>query len=84
VGEAEARAYLERWGLLRPELAAHVIRYLNEPTSRSYIIAYPAGHELCSAYVGGRPERFAELLSTQVRVGDLKSATAAGPGGSAP
>ena len=49
--EAEVRAYLERWGLMSPELAAHMIRFLNEPTSRTYIITYPAGRELCRAYV---------------------------------
>ena len=54
--EAEVRAYIERWGLLNPELSAHVlIRFLNEPTSRSYVVNYPAGRALCDAYVGGRP-----------------------------
>src|SRR5438034_5602820 len=52
-GEAETQAYLERWGLTTPELAAHLIRFLTEPTSRSYIITYPAGRELCRAYVAG-------------------------------
>src|SRR5688500_5215226 len=33
--EAEAHAYLARWGLMNPKLAAHVIRFLTEPTSRS-------------------------------------------------
>ena len=69
--EAEAQAYLERWGLLNPELAAHVIRFLTEPTSRTYIVTYPAGRELCRAYVAGEPERFRRLLTEQVRVRDL-------------
>ena len=69
--EAETRAYLERWGLRNPKLAAHVIRFLNEPTSRTYVLTYPAGRELCRAYVAGNPERFRRLLTAQVRVGDL-------------
>ncbi|OLB80983.1 MAG: hypothetical protein AUI14_04805 [Actinobacteria bacterium 13_2_20CM_2_71_6] len=69
--EAEVHAYLERWGLMTPELAAHLIRFLHEPDSRSYIISYPAGRELCRSYVGGEPERFRRLLTEQVRVRDL-------------
>jgi hypothetical protein len=33
--EAEAQVYLERWALMSPNLAAHVIRFLREPTSRT-------------------------------------------------
>jgi hypothetical protein len=72
--EAEARAYLERWGLMSPELAAHMIRFFNEPTSRTYVITYPAGRELCRAYVADDPERFRRLLTEQVRVRDLLEA----------
>ena len=72
--EAETQAYLERWGLMTRELAAHVIRFLNEPTSRSYMITYAAGRELCRSYVAGEPWRFRRLLTEQVRVGDLLAA----------
>jgi hypothetical protein len=72
--EAEARAYLERWGLRNQELAAHLIRFLNEPTSRSYMVTYAAGHEVVSSYVAGEPERFRRLLTEQVRVRDLLEA----------
>ena len=65
---------MERWGLLNPEVAAHVIRFFKEPTSRTYVMTYPAGRELCSAYVAGDPERFRRLLTEQVRVGDLLAA----------
>ncbi len=75
--EAEVRAYLERWGLMTPELAAHLIRFFGEETSRTYAITYPAGHELCRAYVAGELERFRHLLSEQVRVGDLLTASSA-------
>ena len=72
--ERDARAYLRRWGLLSSDLAAHLIRFLTDPASRSYVISYPAGFELCSAYVAGDPGRFRRLLTEQVRVRDLVAA----------
>ena len=69
--DTEAQEYLERWSLIGPELAAHVIRFLREPASRSYILSYAAGRELCLAYVDGDPARFRCLLTDQIRVGDL-------------
>ncbi|HEX2110501.1 MAG TPA: hypothetical protein VHF67_03010 [Gaiellaceae bacterium] len=72
--EAEAQAYLERWALITPQLAAHMIRFVTEPTSRTYVLNYSAGRELCRSYVGGKPERFRRLLSEQVRVRDLVEA----------
>jgi len=74
VSEAETQAYLERWGLMDAKLSAHVLRFLREPTSRTYILTYAAGRELCDSYVGGEPERFRRLLTEQVRVGDLLEA----------
>jgi hypothetical protein len=73
--EMEVRAYLERWGLLTPEMAAHLIRFLEEPTSRTYIITYLAGREHCRAYVAGDRARFRRLLTEQVRVAELLAAT---------
>jgi hypothetical protein len=72
--EAEVHAYLERWGLLSPKLADHLVRFLTEPTSRTYVMTYPAGGELCRSFVAGRPERFRHLLTEQVRVRDLLEA----------
>lgn len=77
-GEAEVRAYLERWGLMSPELSAHMIRFFSEPGSRSYVLTYPAGRELCRAYVAGDPARFRSLLTEQVRVRDLLDAASSG------
>ena len=48
-----------------------MIRFLTAPTSRTYILTYSAGLELCSAYVAGDPARFRRLLAEQVRVSDL-------------
>jgi hypothetical protein len=72
--EAEVHAYLERWALMTPEWTAHVVRFVTEPTTRTYILTYPAGRELCRAYVAGEPERFRRLLTEQVRVRDLLDA----------
>jgi hypothetical protein len=69
--EDEVRAYIERWALEPPEITAHIIRFFKEPTSRTYVINYPAGLELCRSYVAGDPARFRTLLTEQVRVGDL-------------
>jgi len=69
--EAETQAYLERWGLMTPKFAAHLIRFFTAPTSRTYIVTYPAGRELCHSYAAGEPERFRHLLTEQVRVRDL-------------
>ncbi len=72
--EDEVLAYLERWGLMTSQLSAHLIRFFNEPTSRTYVITGIAGGALCHAFVAGRPERFRRLLTEQVRVSDLVDA----------
>lgn len=72
--QAEAQAYLEQWGLMTARLAAHLMRFLNEPTSRTYLITYTAGRDLCRSYVAGEPARFHRLLTEQVRVRDLLQA----------
>jgi hypothetical protein len=76
-GEDDVRAYLERWGLNTPELATHIVRFLKESTSRTYITTYHVGHELCRAFVAGDPERFGRLLTEQIRVRDLVAEQAA-------
>jgi hypothetical protein len=77
--EAEAQAYIERWALLTPKLAAHLIRFMTEPTARTYVITYSAGLDLCRSYVAGESERFRRLLTEQVRVRDLIEARDAAP-----
>lgn len=76
--ESETCDYLERWALVTPERSAHLIRFFKEPTSRSYMITYAAGEELCDAYVAGEPARFRRLLGEQVRVGELLAAREGG------
>jgi hypothetical protein len=69
--EADVRDYLMRWSITTPEYAAHAIRFMTEPSSRSYVINYAAGRDLCRSYVAGERERFARLLTEQIRVTDL-------------
>lgn len=75
-GEDEIRAYMERWALMTPEVSAHLVRFMKDPTSRTYIICYPAGLALCGAWVGEDEARFRRLLTDQVRVRDLVAAPA--------
>jgi hypothetical protein len=70
----EAEAYVQRWSLSAPEEAAHSVGFVVDPTWRAYAITYSAGRELCEAWVGGEPARFARLLTEQVRVADLLEA----------
>jgi hypothetical protein len=81
--EAEAHAYLERWALLTPQWADHMIRFFNEPTSRSYVMTYAAGRALCRSYVARTPDGFRRLLTEQVRVRDLQTVTLFRPTGQA-
>jgi hypothetical protein len=77
--EPQVQEYLERWGLMTPRLATHLVRFLREPTSRTYVINYPTGRELCRSYVAGQSERFRRLITKQIRVGDLLEANAVEP-----
>jgi hypothetical protein len=67
---AAVQDYLERWALTVAD-AAHTVRFLQDPTSRSYVITYSAGRELAHAYVDGSMERFRALLTEQLRASDL-------------
>jgi hypothetical protein len=70
----EAKSYFERWHLDTPELAAHGVRFVSDPTWRAYAITYSAGGELCRAWVGDDKARLASLLTEHVRVRDLLAA----------
>lgn len=70
----DARAYVQRWSLVTAEEAAHSVGFVVDPTWRAYTITYSAGRDLCEAWVGGDPARFARLLTEQVRVAELLEA----------
>lgn len=71
---AEAEAYVQEWGLCPAERAAHIVRFVTDPTWRAYPITYSAGFRLCRAYVADDPARFHRLLTERVRVGELLAA----------
>ncbi|HZM80964.1 MAG TPA: hypothetical protein VFC19_35015 [Candidatus Limnocylindrales bacterium] len=68
----QAHAYLARWGLLTPDMVDHLIRFITQPTSRSYVMNYEAGFELCQRY--SEAKGFRSLLTERVRVRDLLEA----------
>jgi hypothetical protein len=47
------------------------VRFITDPTWRTYVITYSAGQDLCETYVGGDPAKLRRLLTEQVRVADL-------------
>jgi hypothetical protein len=71
---AEVSAYLADRHMITSDAADRWVRFLSAPGSRSYAVCYPAGLELCRAFVAGKPTRFRTLLTEQVRVGDLTAA----------
>ena len=68
-----------RWALVTPEQAAHSVRFVIDPTWRAYVITYSAGRDLCAAWVGGDPARFARLLTEHMRVSDLLASVSSRP-----
>lgn len=71
--ETDAQTYVERWGALPPELAVSTVRFVNDPSSRTYVVNYPAGYQLVASYVDGDPARLHRLLTEQVRITDLNN-----------
>jgi hypothetical protein len=69
--EDAAKAHVRRWALVTPEQAAHSVRFVTDPTWRSYVVNYSAGREVVHRWVGGDPARFRRLLTEHVRVSDL-------------
>lgn len=70
---AVVAGYLERWGLMAPELASHVVRFLADPASRGYEVTYAAGGARCRAWIGDDLGRIAPLLGTPIRIRDLEA-----------
>jgi len=60
-----------RFGLVDRVRAEKSVSFLLDPTWRSYISCYVEGLPLCRRFVGGRPERFARLITEQLVPEDL-------------
>ncbi len=71
VPPAEVSAYLSQRALIDLDAAERWVRFLGEPSSRSYAICYPAGLALCREFVAHDPTRFLRLLTEQIRVSEL-------------
>ena len=72
----EAAAYLERWGLRRPDEAIHDLRFLQSPLWRVYTFTYYYGRRLFAPLLAG-PDRWAvyrRLLTTPMVPSDLPNA----------
>lgn len=63
-----------RWALLPRKRAEKAVAFLLDPTWRCYVTCYVEGLALCRRFVGGRPERFARLVSEQLTPEDLAAA----------
>lgn len=68
--DEEAKAYLVQWGLMDEEKATHLVRFIRD--TRTYVVNYPAGFQLCEAYAAREPGNFKRLLTEQLRVADLR------------
>ena len=72
----EAAAYLERWGLRRPDEAIHDLRFLQSPLWRVYTFTYYYGRRLFAPLLAG-PDRwtvYRRLLTTPMVPSDLPNA----------
>jgi hypothetical protein len=69
--EEEGVDYAMRWALVTRERAERLVRFMTDPTWRSYISTYTAGYDVCKDFVGDDPERFKRLLTEQLTPADL-------------
>ena len=71
VSSEEAKAYLQRWGLVSEQRAQHTIGFVTHPIGRTYITTYTDGYDICRAWVNGDLGRFKRLLTEQLTPADL-------------
>ena len=73
-GEADAVAYLQRYGLRNEEQARAALRFIADPLWRGYIFTYQVGYDLLGRWLDGgdRAERFRTLLMEQVYPSQVK------------
>ncbi len=84
--EDEAVAYIMRYGLRDEADARQSLRFITDPTWRSYVFTYHAGRDLLGRWLDrGAPDqatrlaRFRDLLTTQVTPSLVAGWLAAGP-----
>lgn len=72
----EAKAYVQRWGLVSDERARHNVEFITHPVWRSYVTTYADGYYLCRDWVDGDRGRFKRLLTEQLTPADLSQPAA--------
>jgi len=78
VSEPSAAAYITRWSLVAEPRASRLVSFLVDPTWRGYVTTYTDGLRLCRAFAGSDLDRFRQLLTEQVAVGELVAAAGGG------
>lgn len=71
VSTEEAKAYIQRWGLVSEKRAQQNVDFVTDPIARSYVVTYTNGYDLCRDWVGGDPTKFKRLLTEQLLPVDL-------------
>jgi hypothetical protein len=66
----EAKAWLVRYGLSTPDRAEQQMKFAER--YRSYVVNYTLGQDLVRGHVGGRWDRFLELLTTPMLPSNLE------------
>lgn len=70
----EVQAYLERYGLVTPQRARQILKFLQAPTSRSYIFTYRAGRDLLKDLLrDNAQEKFEALLTKAYTPGMIRA-----------
>jgi hypothetical protein len=70
----EAERYLQRYALSTEQERKHLIRFVSEPLSRSYVFTYNMGHDLLEELFahGDRDTYFKRLLKEPVTPGQIR------------
>ncbi|PXX70586.1 hypothetical protein DFR70_1015 [Nocardia tenerifensis] len=74
----DVTAYLQRWLLLPPDRAQHMVSFLTDPLWRAYTVTYIEGARLVGAWLDARPanqpvaERYRTLLRNPLLPSDLQ------------
>ena len=73
--EEEAEAYLRRYALATEKIIKHLIRFVSDPLSRSYVFTYDIGYDLLEELFAhkNRSEYFKRLLEEPVTPGQVRA-----------
>ena len=73
--EEEAEAYLRRYALATEKIVKHLIRFVSDPLSRSYVFTYDIGYDLLEELFAhkNRSEYFKRLLEEPVTPGQVRA-----------